>query len=69
MDRNRAEEQEQEQQAKSFNPREHAGRLIQIPPHYQLICKIRLHVASAYTGVKENNLIKIRRICRLSVCL
>lgn len=51
------EEQEQEQQANIFNPREHAERLIQIPPHYKLICKIRLHVAtgSFYIIVKENN--------------
>lgn len=51
------EEQEQEQQANIFNPRERAERLIQIPPHYKLICKIRLHVAtgSSYIIVKENN--------------
>lgn len=51
------EEQEQEQQANIFNPRERAERLIQIPPHYKLICEIRLHVAtgSSYIIVKENN--------------
>lgn len=56
------EEQEQEQQANIFNPGEHAERLIQIPPHYELICKIRLHVAtgSSYIIVKENNEIKTK---------